>query len=191
MGCDVCLGMTRIMGFYWVEKDDEFVRELMDGLILRLDNGTGEREVIISGGRKYERSSKEHSPNIEPWKETSMEGTYYFLMPPFEVITPKLEIAWSYNLDIKKFTMIDNSGRIDFLMRKGKMMIGSRLLSKVVDMSSIRRMMTMDIEYVLKDMSVDGDFYVNVSEMYRKKIIGTFGLLLLRSIENDIKKLMT
>lgn len=190
MGCDVCLGMTRIMGFYWVEKDNEFVRELMDGLIVRLCSGTGEREVIISGGKKYEHSLKEHSPNIEPWKEVSMEGIYYFLMPPFEVITPKLEIDWSYNLDIKKFTMVDNSGRIDFLMRKNKMMIGSRLLSKVVDMSSIRRMMTMDIEYVLKDMSVDGDFYVNVSEMYRKKIIGTFGLLLLRSIENNIKKLM-
>lgn len=190
MGCDVCLGMTRIMGFYWVEKDDEFVRELMDGLIVRLDNGTGEREVIISSGRKYEHSSKEHSPNIEPWKEVSSEGVYYFSMPPFEVITPKLEIDWSYNLDIKKFTMIDNSGRMDFLMREGKMMMGARLLSKVVDMSSIRKMMTMDIDYVLKDMSVGGDFYVNISEMYRKKIVGTFGLLLLRSIENDIKKLM-
>lgn len=182
--------MTRIMGFYWVEKNDGFARELMDGLIVRLDDGTGEREVIISGGRKYERSSKEHSPNIEPWKEVSMEGIYYFMMPPFEVITPKLEMDWSYNLDVKKFTMVDNSGRIDFLIREGKMMISSRLLSKIADMSSIRRMMTMDIEYVLKDMSVDGDFYVNVSEMYRKKIIGTFGLLLLRSIENDIKKLM-
>lgn len=183
--------MTRIMGFYWVEKDDGFVRELMDGLIVRLDNGTGEREFIISGGREYEHSSKEHSLNIEPWKEVSREGTYYFLMPPFEVITPKLEIDWSYNLDIKKFTMVDNSGRMDFLMREGKMMMGARLLSKIVDMSSIRKMMAMDIEYVLKDMSVGGDFYVNISEMYRKKIVGTFGLLLLRSIENDIKKLMT
>lgn len=190
MGCDVCLGMTRFMGFDWVEKGGGFDRELMDGWIVKLNNGIGEEEIIISKGKKYIPSSNEHSLNIEPWKEVSSEGIYYFLMPPFEVITPKLEIDWSYNLDIKKFTMIDNSGRMDFLMREGKMMIGSRLLSKVVDMSSIRKMVTMDIDYVLKDMSVDGDFYVNISEMYKKKIVGTFGLLLLRSIENDIKKLM-
>ena len=178
------------MGFYRIGKDDGSVRQLMDGLIARLDNGPGEREAIISGGRGYGHSSKEHSPDIGPWKEVSMGGTYYFLMPPFGVVTPKLEIGWSYNLDIKKFTMIGNSGRIGFLMGKGKMVIGSRLLSKVVDMSSIRGMTAMDIGYVLEDMPVDGGFHVNVSGMYRKKIIGTFGLLLLGSIENDIKKLM-
>lgn len=111
-------------------------------------------------------------------------------MPPFEVVTPKLGIGWSYDPDIKKFTMIDNPGRMDFLMGEGKMMMGAGLLSKAVDMSSIKKMVTMDIGYVLKDMSVDGDFHVNISGMYKKKIVGTFGLLLLRSIGNDIKKLM-
>lgn len=63
--------MTRITGFYWVEKDGGFVRGPMDGLIVRLDNGTGGREAIISGGRKYGHSSKGHSLDIGPWKEVS------------------------------------------------------------------------------------------------------------------------
>lgn len=185
MGLDVCKGIKPYSGFIWVEDGDDFKRINTEGWIIDY----GSSKAFISSEIKYIQSLKPHSININPWKEYRKNHVFYIKHIPFDIITPKLEIRKSSDIGIIKVSMIKDNRRFDFLLKDSKILVGSRMLPMTANFSSMEMLVSSDIDYVVKDMSKDGDFYVYAYEMYKKKLIGTFGIMLLSSIENNINNI--